>query len=269
MISKNLLFAATLLASLPSVGLYAQSAEISDTDDRTSRAATTAISDYNILELSWLSTKKGMNAGNGEKLTNKMDGFVIAYRHGVSLTDRFPLFLELGIHLEYEMGGVAFDNSDELPYYLEFNIMRTSISNIMRTSIDEHLFSAGIPVGLAYRIDLPRGFYVTPVFGFEVKVNMGRTTIRRFRGTPDSSNIFGNDVYSWEPTEFVTIDSLSDEGMGAFDYDAWNRFRASVYAGVRVGWQKINLGFSYVADMTELSPDVKVKGTKLSFGFAF
>lgn len=261
MISKNLLFAATLLASLPSVGLYAQSAEISDTSDRTSSPVTTAISDYNILELSWLSTKKGMNAGNDKNLTNKMDGFVIAYRHGVSLTDRFPLFLELGIHLEYEMGGVAFDNSEELRYYPE--------PNIMRTSIDEHLFSAGIPIGLAYRIALPRGFYVTPVFGFEVKVNMGRTTIRRFRGTPDSSNIFGNDVYSWEPTEFVTIDSLSDEGMGAFDYDAWNRFRASVYAGVRVGWRKINLGFSYVADMTELSPDVKVKGTKLSFGFAF
>ncbi len=178
----------------------------------------------------------------------KMNGFTAGYLHGFSLSEKLPLFLEVGGNIQYFMGKqdseIVHDN-----LYIE------------ETESKYSLLSLNIPVNLAYKLSFADNTLgVTPFVGLNFRANlMGKgKTESAYRSQSKDCSLFDD----------------STDGMGDA---AWKRFQVGFNAGVNLNYKAFSLGVYYTADFMPISKakvenkeeKLNVGITTISLGFSF
>ena len=182
----------------------------------------------------------------------KMNGFTAGYLHGFSLSEKLPLFLEVGGNIQYFMGkqdGEIVHND----LYVE------------KTKSKYSLLSLNIPVNLAYKFSFADNTLgVTPFVGLNFRANlMGK--LKR------------ESTYSYMEGSESTDCSLFDDSTDKMGDDAWKRFQVGFNAGVNLNYKAFSLGVYYTADFMPISKlkdenkEIKynVGITTISLGFSF
>ena len=179
----------------------------------------------------------------------KMNGFTAGYLHGFSLSEKLPLFLEVGGNIQYFMGkqdGEIVHND----LYVE------------KTKSKYSLLSLNIPVNLAYKLSFAANTLgVTPFVGLNFRANlMGKQKIEA--------------TYSSQSMDCSLFDDSTETAMGDA---AWKRFQVGFNAGVNLNYKAFSLGVYYTADFMPISKakvenkeeKLNVGITTISLGFSF
>lgn len=186
----------------------------------------------------------------------KMNGFTAGYLHGFSLSEKLPLFLEVGGNIQYFMGKVDSEIEEYDPYYDVFYVTETKSKY--------SLLSLNIPVNLAYKFSFADNTLgVTPFVGLNFRANLMGKEKREPSSTGGS-----------ESTDYNLFDDSTENGMGDA---AWKRFQVGFNAGVNLNYKAFSLGVYYTADFMPISKpkdenkEVKynVGITTISLGFLF
>ena len=91
----------------------------------------------------------GVNAkwsADGESVSQKFPGFSVGYLRGISLTQKVPLYLEVGGALQYNKWSEEGESAK--------------------------IFGLNIPVSLVYRINVTDDFAISPNFGLNFRLNL-------------------------------------------------------------------------------------------------
>ena len=80
----------------------------------------------------------------------KFPGFSVGYLRGIGLTQKVPLYLEVG-------GEIDFNRYSESEEGLDYK---------------ETLLGLKIPVSLVYRLNINENFSISPLFGFDFRLNL-------------------------------------------------------------------------------------------------
>lgn len=176
-----------------------------------SAQSTDNITDYNRIGLSYNNTHFGFNKAYGEKHNDNnfsMNGIGLDYIHGCSLTQKFPLYLEIGATL-----GASFRNESEEATYMGVNCK-------LKSKLQD--FYLSVPVNISYRFNIGNGMYINPYAGVTGKVHFAF----RYR---EIAEINGEK----EETDWMCLFS-----HGTWDSNdlTWNR--------VQLGWQ-VGAGYEY------------------------
>ena len=185
----------------------------------------------------------------------KMNGFTAGYLHGFSLSEKLPLFLEVGGNIQYFMGKVDSEIEHYDPYY--------DYDYVEETKSKYSLLSLNIPVNLAYKFSFADNTLgVTPFVGLNFRANL----MGKLKST-----------YSYMEGSESTDCSLFDDSMDKMGDDAWKRFQVGFNAGVNLNYKAFSLGVYYTADFMPISKlkdenkEIKynVGITTISLGFSF
>ena len=127
---------------------------------------------YNRIYVSYLPSKLDMYG----VLDFKMNGsFQVGYLRGIGLTQKVPLYLEVGGVLQYRNGKFDFTESG---YVISEEI---------------NMLSVNIPLSLVYRLNISDDFAISPNFGLDFRVN-----------------VTGKDKYEENGEEIYDINIFSD-----------------------------------------------------------
>lgn len=179
---------------------------------------------------------------NPSKITTDVDGaddldfkgFSIGYMKGISVTEKLPLFVEVGAALQYRAYKEDFDDS-----YYEYT------EKINTTSLN-------IPVHLLYRFNVTNDFAIEPFFGFDFRFNIiGKYKIEA-EGESEDFNLFDKD-------------EMKEIGFE----DSFKRFQAGWHIGVNLNYKPIYVGVHYGKDFNEIYDHLKVATTHITLGFNF
>lgn len=192
--------------------------------------------------------------GNGEDLKEiGMDGFHLGYTYGLNLTQKLPLFLEMGINTQFGFGKQPF-------YKVEYNENSFDIFDVAPMEEEDFsLISLNIPINVTYRFSFLNGdLGVSPIMGFNFRINL--------HGSMD---------YPATSDEAAgTINCFDEDDMGD---SAWKRFQMGFNVGVNFDYKHWNLGVIYTADFMPLvdysllGQDIETKmgTTFLTLGYKF
>ncbi len=170
----------------------------------------------------------------------KYPGFSVGYLRGIGLTDKVPLYLEVGGELVYNRykEDVAYDDG-----YDEY-----------AADYKETMFALKIPVSLAYRLNINDNFSITPRFGFDFRLNLtGKAKIEA-----------GGESFDWglfDDDEMLEYHPFAEEG--------YKRFQAGWHIGVGFDYKAIHLGVDYGTSFNEISDKVKLATTSVVVGWNF
>lgn len=148
-----------------------------------------------------------------------LHGFKIGYTRGISVTKKFPLFIEVGGNLQYNRSNVG------LAYYFLYD---GELSDVF----DCQFLSIGIPVNIAYKLSFTNGMYIEPYAGIGVKIN-----------------VLGNEKLTredWDSEYYYTTEI--EQEMNYFDavdtYDhPLNRFQFGGQVGIHLGYKFFDVHF--------------------------
>ena len=152
-----------------------------------------------------------------ESITLK--GIDINYLRGISLTQKFPLYLEVG-------GRMTFDTDNESYSDYDAHINMLSLS---------------VPVNVTYKYTFSNGFYLAPFVGIHFRTNLfGKV---KYEDT---------DGYDYEKEEYkYNIFKADDDDDDAYfddDEDPAKRFQFGGQVGLNFGYKALNIGFAYYFD---------------------
>lgn len=169
-----------------------------------------------------------------------MKGLGINYLHGFSLTDRFPLYVEVGGRLTFN----RYKDSDE-EYYNE--------DNYYKEEAKTNILGLSIPVNATYKYTFSNGLYLAPFVGIHFRVNLlGKLKLKeslvrngRVQGDDDDNyNLFKD---------------------GEVDEESCKRFQFGGQMGINLGYKAWNLGFTYYLDTPFYKDsDFKLKSRELA-----
>ncbi len=174
---------------------------------------------------------------------DKYQGFTVGYLRGIGLTQKVPLYLEVGAGLRY--GRYKDDiNESESGY---------SYTNEYKTTI----FALNIPVSLVYRINVNDDFAISPNFGFDFRLNLSGKSKNEW------SEVYDGEVLDSGSSD---VNLFDDDDMGG---DAWKRFQAGWHIGVGFDYKALHFGVDYGTDFNEITEKVKVATTSVTVGYNF
>ena len=208
---------------------------------------------YNRIYVSYLPSKlkiDGVDLGELEDLTKLKGSFEVGYLRGIGLTDKVPLYLEVG-------GAFQFRSS-------KLDVSESDYGASAAVSIKGNMLSLNIPVSLAYRININEDFAISPNFGFDFRINL----IGKLKG--DSSFSYGGESVE---EELMDIDLFKDqiydiEGY-EFEWEGWNRFQAGWHIGVGLDYRALHFGVQYGSDFNEIVEGTKVATASITLGWNF
>lgn len=199
---------------------------------------------YNRISLG-LSSLKLKDSDNEEVLVYEkgsigMKGLDINYLHGFSMTDRFPLYLEVGGRLTVNHYKESENDYDDENNYYEAEAK----TNIMALSI---------PVNATYKHTFSNGIYIAPFVGLHLRFNMlGKLKLK------EKSVSRGH-------IEFDDDDSYNLFKDGEVDEEDCKRVQFGGQFGVNFGYKAWNLSFAYYLDTPFYKDsDFKLKSRDLS-----
>ena len=171
----------------------------------------------------------GVNAkwsADGESVSQKFPGFSVGYLRGISLTQKVPLYLEVG-------GEIDFNRYSESEEGLDYK---------------ETLLGLKIPVSLVYRLNINENFSISPLFGFDFRLNLMGKGKYEYDGESEDWNLFDDDE---------------------MDGEAYKRFQAGWHIGVGFDYKALHFGVDYGTSFNEITEKVKLATTSVTVGYNF
>lgn len=156
----------------------------------------------------------------------KYPGFSVGYLRGIGLTQKVPLYLEVG-------GEIDFNRYSESEEGLDYK---------------ETLLGLKIPVSLVYRLNINENFSISPLFGFDFRLNLMGKGKYEYDGESEDWNLF------------------DDDEMGG---EAYKRFQAGWHIGVGFDYKALHFGVDYGTSFNEISEKVKLATTSVTVGYNF
>jgi hypothetical protein len=174
-----------------------------------------------------------------------LNGVSVDYLHGFSVSQSIPLFVEVGIGLNYGSGSLT----DEYYY-------GTSYYDIDTT--DFRNFNLQVPVNVAYHIPLAEDWTLAPYIGLNFKYGLSYKS---------KWSELENGDYSEEDWE-----SLYDSGEDGDD-ETFKHFQIGWHIGTGVQFKQFYLGFQYGTDFTPIfkynSAKINTSDFKVSLAYCF
>lgn len=165
----------------------------------------------------------------------KFQGFSIGYLKGIGLTQKVPLYLEVGGALRY-----ASYKDDGEGWSDKYTI-----------------FALNIPVSLVYRININEDFAISPNFGFDFRINLAGKN----KYEEDGETILDESLFK---------DQTIDLGDGySYTVEGWKRFQAGWHIGVGFDYKALHFGVDYGTDFNEITEKTKVATTSVTLGYNF
>lgn len=162
----------------------------------------------------------------------KYPGFSVGYLRGIGLTQKVPLYLEVG-------GEIDFNRYSESEEGLDYK---------------ETLLGLKIPVSLVYRLNINENFSISPLFGFDFRLNLMGKGKYEADGESQDFNLFDDaEMDEWHP--------LAIKG--------YNRFQAGWHIGVGFDYKALHFGVDYGTSFNEISEKVKLATTSVTVGYNF
>ena len=170
----------------------------------------------------------------------KYPGFSIGYLRGIGLTQKVPLYLEIGGEIDFNRysDNMAYDDGYDL-YSVDYK---------------ETMLALKIPVSLAYRLSINDDFAITPKFGFDFRLNLFGKAKMEAEGESVDWNLFDDD-------EMLEYHPFAIEG--------YKRFQAGWHIGVGFDYKTWYLGVDYGTSFNEISEKVKLATTSVTVGYNF
>ena len=222
-----------LLAVLAGVALSASAQFVNVGSSGSSRLTSVTTDGWNRLYVSYLPSKLKTD---GEDAL-KMKGFSVGYMRGISVTNKIPLYIEVG---------AAFQNRAEKEdaeyggYALKAKINAMSLN---------------VPVHLLYRFNVTDDFSIEPFFGFDFRFNLAG----KYKLDASGGGLSVSEDYSL----------FDDDDMYELGLDACKRFQAGWHVGVNLSYKPVYFGVNYGKDFNEINDYVKVATTSVFLGFNF
>lgn len=178
----------------------------------------------------------------------KFSGVSLGYSKTFGISDRWPLYLDAGIGVQYSYDKITASLTQE-------------DKSIQYSTKKFRMLSAKIPVNITYKYDIPNiNLSVLPFFGLNFRFNI--------LASQNTDNIImknGEISYQDKHTE----NCFDSDDMGKSDY-TWNRFQAGWELGVKAIYDnKYMLGLSYGKDFNEIGKNTKIHTTSLTLGYIF
>lgn len=185
-------------------------------------------------------------------------GVKFGYTHGISLTQSFPIFLEIGANLQYNqssksmMSFVYGDSDDSTPSWYK---------------VKSQFISIGVPVSLAYKLSFENGFYLEPYAGIGFKYNLlGKESVK----ITDSDY---EDYFDSDDLDFNYFDD-DDMELGSHEDEALNRFQFGGQVGLHLGYKAFdfNIGSEFFSPLWKYSNSdgsSKIKNNCFHVGIGF
>ena len=156
----------------------------------------------------------------------KFPGFSVGYLRGIGLTQKVPLYLEVG-------GEIDFNRYSESEEGLDYK---------------ETLLGLKIPVSLVYRLNINENFSISPLFGFDFRLNLMGKGKYEYDGESEDWNLFDDDE---------------------MDGEAYKRFQAGWHIGVGFDYRALHFGVDYGTSFNEITEKVKLATTSVTVGYNF
>ena len=197
-----------------------------------------------------------------DKKSITLKGMDFNYLRGISLTQRFPLYLEVGARMTFDTYQDEWKDSDSWGYERESDRI-----NILALSV---------PVNVTYKYTFDNGFYLAPFAGIHFRLNL----LGQVKYDYEEGNNYGDyDSEDGTINLFKTGDDDDDDVYFDDDEDACKRFQFGGQIGLNFGYKALNVGFAYYFDTPfykyssdyDSKYDFKYKqgGVSLTIGYNF
>ncbi|MDO4929794.1 MAG: outer membrane beta-barrel protein [Bacteroidales bacterium] len=162
-----------------------------------------------------------------------LTGFTVGYTHGISVSESWPVFVELGARLNY-----SFKNEDMESGYGEWKYKYMNVA---------------VPVNVAYKLTMPNGkLSITPYLGLTFKYNIKATCKNDYE-----DNSYLEDY----ETDYFDKDDMGD--------DKWKRFQVGWQIGAGLSYNALYVGLHYGSDFGEITDEVNTSNWGLTVGVNF
>lgn len=192
------------------------------------------MSGYNRIYVGYTGIKTHFDFDDADNLS--YPGFSIGYLRGINLTQKLPLYLEVGGALQFNRYS---ESVTEDGYTLDYK---------------ETLLGLNIPVSLVYRFNITDDFAISPDFGFNFRLNlMGK----------------GKYEAEGESGDFNLFDDAEMDEMHPLYYEGYNRFQVGWHIGVGFDYKALHLGVDWGTDFNEIAELTKLRTTYITLGWNF
>lgn len=182
-------------------------------------------------------------------------GLSFGYSQAFSITQGTPLFLELGLGVQY-----TFNTNDDDIYIYEYDDDGDIVDyeKVDDGELKTTLFSAKIPVNLIYAFQIPNSSVrIMPFVGANLRYNLSGKRKYSFDGDED-----------WDDDD-LEFDVFDKKDMGS-SKATWNRFQLGWNIGVKARFgENFLVGLSYGNDFSELAKKTKIQTTSITLGYTF
>ena len=156
----------------------------------------------------------------------KFPGFSVGYLRGIGLTQKVPLYLEVGGEIDFNRYSESEGGED----------------------YKQTILGLKIPVSLVYRLNINENFSISPLFGFDFRLNLMGKGKSESDGESEDWNLF------------------DDDEMGG---EAYKRFQAGWHIGVGFDYKALHFGVDYGTSFNEIREKVKLATTSVTVGYNF
>lgn len=187
------------------------------------------MSGYNRIYVGYTGIKTHFDFDDADNLS--YPGFSIGYLRGINLTQKLPLYLEVGGALQFNRYS---ESVTEDGYTLDYK---------------ETLLGLNIPVSLVYRFNITDDFSISPDFGFNFRLNLMGKGKEEYDGESEDWNLFSKD-------------DMGEDGT-------YNRFQVGWHIGVGFDYKALHLGVDWGTDFNEIAEKTKLRTTYVTLGWNF
>lgn len=187
------------------------------------------MSGYNRIYVGYTGIKTHFDFDDADNLS--YPGFSIGYLRGINLTQKLPLYLEVGGALQFNRYS---ESETEYGYTFDYK---------------ETLLGLNIPVSLVYRFNITDDFAISPDFGFNFRLNLMGKGKEEYDGESEDWNLFSKD-------------DMGEDGT-------YNRFQVGWHIGVGFDYKALHLGVDWGTDFNEIAEKTKLRTTYVTLGWNF
>ena len=190
--------------------------------------------------------------------SDNLRGFSAGYLRGFSLTRRIPLYMEVGVALQYGFTE-SYTGSSDTTYDEEQGYMSTSYSGRV------HMVSVNVPINLLYRFSINDRLSISPYLGLGFRYNLA------CKAKFDTKNRYGEYGEYEEVGATVSFSFFDKKLMKQAGFEPFNRFQPGFHAGIGLDYRMLHLAVDLGKDFDELSPTGKgkIKTTSIIVGINF
>lgn len=202
--------------------------------------------------------------------TESFNGLSIGYNRAISISQSFPLYLEVGLGAQYSFytKDITEDVAEEL------GVTTTALATLLRPEEKVKMFSAKVPISLAYAFHIPdTKVTLIPNLGFDLRCNIIGRASAKFNWTQTGMKQLQQNGYSLEEINEAfgdkDLDLFDKKDMGS-DAATWNRIQVGWHIGLnaRINEQFL-IGASYGTDFSEIAQKVNIHTASLTVGYCF